>query len=58
MLAKRGGIQEYPIYRQPKNKNLYKTTMKLGWDMLAREELVHVQTQVPEIREKAGFIKH
>jgi len=38
--------------------NLYKTTMKRGWDILAKEELVHVQTQVPEIREKSGFVKH
>lgn len=37
--------------------SFYKTTMKRGWDMLAKEELEHVQKQVPEIREKAGFIK-
>lgn len=37
--------------------SFYKTTMKRGWDMLAPEELAHVQKQVPEIREKAGFIK-
>ena len=37
--------------------NFYKTTMQRGWDMLAKEDLVHVQKQVPEIREKAGFIK-
>ncbi len=35
----------------------YKTTMQRGWDMLAKEDLEHVQKQVPEIREKAGFIK-
>ncbi|MBM3712172.1 MAG: hypothetical protein FJW56_01855 [Actinobacteria bacterium] len=37
--------------------SFYKTTMKRGWDMLANEELEHVRRQVPEIREKAGFIK-
>jgi len=37
--------------------SFYKTTMKRGWDMLAKEELEHVQKQVPEIREAAGFIK-
>jgi hypothetical protein len=37
--------------------NFYKTTMRRGWEMLAKEELEHVQKQVPEIREKAGFIK-
>ena len=31
--------------------------MQLGWDLLSKEELEHVQKQVPEIREKAGFIK-
>jgi hypothetical protein len=35
----------------------YKSTMKLGWDMLAKDELQHVQNQVPGIRENAGFIK-
>jgi len=35
----------------------YKSIMKLGWDLLSKEELQHVQKQVPEIREKAGFIK-
>jgi len=37
--------------------NFYKTTMQRGWDMLAKEDLEHVRKQVPEIREKAGFIK-
>ena len=37
--------------------SFYKTTMKRGWDLLAIEELDHVKNQVPEIREKAGFIK-
>jgi hypothetical protein len=37
--------------------NFYKTTLKRGYDMLAKEELEHVKNQVPEIREKAGFIK-
>lgn len=37
--------------------SFYKTTMKRGWDMLAKEELEHVQKQVPAIRENAGFIK-
>ncbi|MEW6196870.1 MAG: hypothetical protein AB1521_17110 [Bacteroidota bacterium] len=37
--------------------SFYKTTMQRGWDMLAKEELEHVRQQVPEIREKAGFIK-
>jgi hypothetical protein len=37
--------------------NFYKTTMQRGWDLLTKEELEHVKTQVPEIREKAGFIK-
>jgi len=37
--------------------SFYKTTMKRGWDMFAKEELEHVQKQVPEIRENAGFIK-
>ncbi|MFA6979050.1 MAG: hypothetical protein WC209_06965 [Ignavibacteriaceae bacterium] len=37
--------------------SLYKTTMKRGWDLLAKEDLEHLQKQVPEIREKAGFIK-
>ncbi|MBK7806975.1 MAG: hypothetical protein IPJ51_11805 [Saprospiraceae bacterium] len=37
--------------------NFYKSTMKRGYDMLSKEELAHVQTQVAEIREKAGFIK-
>ena len=37
--------------------NLYKTTMKRGWDMLAKEELEIVKKQVPEIRKSAGFIK-
>jgi len=37
--------------------SFYKTTMKRGWDMLAKEDLEHVIMQVPEIREKAGFIK-
>ncbi len=37
--------------------SFYKTTMQRGWDMLAKEELEHVKNQVPEIREKAGFIK-
>ena len=37
--------------------SFYKTTMKRGWDMLAQEDLEHIQKQVPEIRENAGFIK-
>ncbi len=37
--------------------NFYKSIMKLGWDLLSKEELEHLQKQVPEIREKAGFIK-
>jgi len=35
----------------------YKTTMQRGWDMLAKEDLEHVKSQVPVIRENAGFIK-
>ncbi len=49
-----------PGVHNPLTKSLssfYKTTMQRGWDMLAKEELEHLKSQVPEIREKSGFIK-
>lgn len=52
-------INDPGVYNPVTNSlsNFYKTTMKRAWDMLAAEELDHVKKQVPEIREKAGFIK-
>ncbi len=35
----------------------YKTTMQQAWDLLDKDELLHIKKQVPQIRKEAGFIK-
>jgi hypothetical protein len=38
-------------------QDFYKSSMKTVWELFEPKELVDIQNQVPEIRERAGFIK-
>ncbi len=40
-------------------KEFYQSTMKRSWDLLPKEDLIHVKDQqVPQIRKESGFIKN
>lgn len=38
-------------------KEFYQSTLKRTWDLLPKEDLLHVKAQVADIRREAGFIK-